>query len=95
MTAPGSFFWRGVDEPSWSAAPANLGAYAWLGFFVDTAALYQQLAADDYEVDLPKDVIEAVLHSLTISAEQLALLNPELSLEDLDDDVREIMGPAH
>ena len=38
---------------------------------------------------------EAVLHSLTISAEQLALLNPELSLEDLDDDVRDIMGPAH
>ena len=89
------FFWRGVDEPSWSAAPADLATYAWLGFFVDTAALYQQLAADDYEVDLPKDVIEAVLHSLTISAEQLALLNPELSLEDLDDDVREIMGPAH
>ena len=65
-----------------------------LGFLRESAVTYKEFAENYYERKIDINIIEKILESLTVTAEQLAVLNSEVGFDDLDDDFQEILGGA-
>jgi hypothetical protein len=84
------FFWKGNDDKLWSASPNNLVIYPLLGFLIGNISIYHNWAMDYYEKDIDIDVLEEIIVSLDVSPEQLNIINPDISLKDVSDDIREI-----
>jgi hypothetical protein len=85
------FFWRECSRAVWVASPENLKAYPLLGFLVNGVAGYHRWAEDYYERSIDSDVLKDVFTSLAVTADQLAVLNPDVTLEDLEEDLQEIL----
>lgn len=85
------FFWREGGKAVWGASPENLKAYPLLGFLVNGVAGYHRWAEDYYERSIDSDVLKDVFTSLAVTADQLAVLNPDVTLEDLEEDLQEIL----
>lgn len=85
------FFWRSGEDAPWHANPRK-DAYSHLGFVSRAADTYHEWAEGYYERDIDKPTLDAVFSSLAVTADQLVVLNPELSLDDLQEDLREILG---
>lgn len=88
------FFWRGVKQSAWSVSPDGLEEYPLLGFLVGGIEAYKILAEGYYEKNIDAGVLEEVFASLTVTANQLAILNPDIALDDLAADFQEILGRA-
>ena len=85
------FFWRETSTAAWIASPENLKGYPLLGFLVNGVAGYHGWAEDYYEKSIDSNVLQAVFTLLAITADQLAVLNPDVTLEDLEEDLQEIL----
>jgi hypothetical protein len=85
------FFWRERDSSAWEASPSDLASYPLLGFLVGGIAGYLDWAESYYEKSIDHDVLKDVFTSLTININQLSILNPDLTLEDLEEDLKEIL----
>jgi hypothetical protein len=86
------FFWREANQSSWQASPDKLKRFPLLGFLQEGALTYKEFAENYYEKKIDINIIEKVLESLTVTTEQLAVLNSEVGFDDLDDDFQEILG---
>lgn len=85
------FFWREESTATWVAAPVNLKTYPLLGFLVKGIEGYHHWAEAYYEKAIDSHVLKDVFSSLAITADQLAILNPDLMLADLEEDFQEIL----
>lgn len=85
------FFWREKNSIAWMASPENLKAYPLLGFLTNGVVGYHSWAEDYYEKSIDSNVLKDVFNSLVITADQLAVLNPDVTLEDLEEDIQEIL----
>ncbi|AZF24378.1 hypothetical protein [Pseudomonas sp. R2-60-08W] len=86
------FFWREANQGSWQASPDKLKRFPLLGFLQEGALAYKEFAENCYEKIIDINIIEKVLESLTVTTEQLVVINSEVGLDDLDDDFLEILG---
>lgn len=84
------FFWRDASANQWLSSPSDLKSYPLLGFLVDGALAYQKWAENYYEKKINADVLEEVFASLKITAGQLRILNPDITIDELDGDINEI-----
>lgn len=84
------FFWR-EENAAWMASPENLKAYPLLVFLVNGVAGYHRWAEDYYEKNIDSNVLKEVFTSLAITSDQLAILNPDVTLEDLEEELQEIL----
>lgn len=73
------------------ASPENLKAYPLLVFLVNGVAGYHRWAEDYYEKNIDSNVLKEVFTSLAITSDQLAILNPDVTLEDLEEELQEIL----
>lgn len=88
------FFWREANHNSWQASPDKLKQYPLLGFLQGGAAAYKKFAENYYERKINIKVVEKIFETLTVTTEQLAVLNSEIGLDDLEEDLQEILGGA-
>lgn len=86
------FFWREFNNPSWQISPNDKHSLALLDFIVNGFEAYHSWAEEYYERIIDKQVAEEVFNSLSTLESQLLILNPELSLKELEDDLCEIIG---
>lgn len=84
------FFWQAHYDKLWSVYPDNLIDYPLLGFLVGDISVYYNWARDYYEKNIDKDVLEKIIVLLDVTADQLKVINPDISLEDISEDIREI-----
>ncbi len=85
------FFWREENKAAWIASPENLKSYPLLASLVNGITGYHSWAEDYYEKNIDSNVLKDVFTSLTVTADQLAILNPDVTLEDLEEDLQEIL----
>lgn len=85
------FFWQEKNATTWETAPTNLKLYPLLGFLVNGIEGYHHWAEAYYEKSIDIQILKDVFSSLAITADQLTILNPDLRLEDLEDDFKEIL----
>lgn len=88
------YFWRANEDKEWSALPDSLNSYALLGFLVGGDAYYHSWAESYYEKNIDAETLKEVFNSLNIDPQQLATLNPDITIEDLGNDLAEILGSA-
>jgi hypothetical protein len=86
------FLWRRPEDNDWVALPHNLKSYALLGFLIGGSSYYHNWAENYYGKKINLDVLNEVFCSLTINSDLLKILNPEITIEELGDDVLEIFG---
>lgn len=86
------FFWRAVDQASWCASPDGLEEYPLLGFLAGGLAAYKDFAESYYEKNIDSDIAEKIFKTLTVTADDLFLLNPDISFDELEEDCKEILG---
>lgn len=86
------FFWKTYEDNKWFASPNNLEFYPLLGFIKNNYDGYQSWAETYYEREIDKKTLEEVFTLLKINSKQLAILNTEITLEELEEDIKEIMG---
>jgi len=86
------YFWRRKEDPEWMAVPSNLSSYSSLGFLKGGSAYYHEWAEGYYEKSIDENTVQEVFDSLTVTQEQLTILNPELTIEDISKDLEEIFG---
>lgn len=86
------FFWRSYENDKWLASPENLLKYPLLGFISGGFSVYLNWAESYYERSIDSGVLKEVFNCLNITSEQLSTLNKELTIEDLSEDLREIIG---
>ncbi len=86
------YFWRTREDKEWSATPDNLDSYSLLGFLAGGSTYYHKWAESYYEKSIDFEVLDDVFNSLSINSQQLEILNPDLTLRDLDEDLAEILG---
>lgn len=85
------FFWKEEGEPTWQASPSDLGEYPLLGFLVDGVELYHSWAESYYEREIDLNVLKEVFLSLTITTDQLLILNPDIELDAFEEELEEIL----
>lgn len=85
------FFWKENEELSWQASPSNLNEYAFLDFLIGGVDSYQRWAENYYEREIDLKTLKEVFLSLSITTDQLVILNADLDLEDLEEDLQEIL----
>lgn len=85
-------FWSTENPLSFKIIPEQLNKYPLLDFVVQNVEDYWLWAQDYYEVDINLEILKQVFNNLKITDDQLAILNPELTVEDLNDDISEIFG---
>jgi len=91
--AQASFFcWRTESNDQWFSYPDGLSQYPLIGFIVGGSSVYQSWAEAYYETTLENSVLESVFTSLSVDANQLEKLNPEITMDDLGEDIQEIVG---
>jgi len=86
------FFWRKSNDEKWHVSPSNVREFPLLDFITNGVSSYYDWATEYYERDINKDVLEKVFTSLSISSDQLSILNPDLTMEGLEEDIVEIIG---
>lgn len=86
------FFWKTYNDEKWFSSPNNLKDYSLLSFINNSYKGYQEWAENYYEREIESQTLHEVFSSLDINSKQLAILNSELILEDLEEDRYEIMG---
>jgi hypothetical protein len=84
------FFWKKVTDKNWHTSPSNINKFPLLGFIVNGVSEYHSWAEEYYEKDIDKSVLIDVFTSLSISSDQLSILNSDLTMEDIKDDILEI-----
>ncbi len=87
-------FWREITDSTWQFAPQHLDHYPHLELITGTVEAYWQWAQDYYDLEIDFEVLAQVMTTRTISASQLAILNPELSWDDLQEDLQQILGES-
>lgn len=85
------FFWRGIKDSEWKSSPNNLENYSFLGFITGGIDNYLTWAESYYEREVDKQTVQNIYSSLTITQEQISILNPKLTMEDLKKDLSEII----
>lgn len=85
-------FWREIQDDSWSVSPNELKDLPLLKFLVEGSGYYHEWAQEYYEQEFDREALDAMFTSLEINADLLQKLNPEVELEDLEDDLEEILG---
>lgn len=85
------FFWHENDSSTWKASPNNLASYPLLGFLANGISTYTDWAENYYQKSINHDVLKDVFTSLTVDTSQLSILNPNLTLESLENDLNEIL----
>lgn len=85
------FFWYEFSKHEWYQVPSTLQSEP-LEYLQSDLSYYYNWAIDYYEREINYSVLEQVANNLTINAEQLAILNPDLILSDLQPDLDEILG---
>jgi hypothetical protein len=86
------YFWRLSVNGVWSASPNNLSTYPLLGFLVGGHGYYREWAQDYYEREIDASLLEEVFSSLSVTDEQLRILNPELRLDEMHSDLLLILS---
>lgn len=86
------FFWRGNEDNKWSASPNAINDYPLLGFLAKGYLAYKDWAEGYYERSFDDTALKEVFNSLNVTPDQIAILNPELAIEDLEEDIKEIKG---
>ncbi|NGZ77666.1 hypothetical protein [Saccharibacillus alkalitolerans] len=76
-------------DKSYSAPDCRL-----LRILTEEAAYYRDWAAEYFEVELEPETVRRFFDLEPLTPELIALVNDELSLEDLEEDLREIGYPA-
>jgi hypothetical protein len=92
--------WRGPCDPSWQVGPIEWpedpdpdGSAQLLTLLDGNPESYQQYAEDYFEREIDMAAIEHVYAHKPLTQELLFLVNPGLSLEDLEADIVEIGYP--
>lgn len=85
------FFWKEQSEDTWKAAPSNLSEYPLLNVLLGGVDSYHSWAEEYYERKINIQVLREVCSSLSITAAQLLILNPDRKLEDLKEDLQGIL----
>lgn len=86
------FFWKENDSIAWRSSPENLKDYPLLSFLSNGVVAYHRWAESYYEKTININVLKDVFTSLVITGNQLAILNSDITLEDLEEDLQEILG---
>lgn len=92
--------WRLKDDSQWSRNSIALpkggdpdGSEALLTPFDGNPKTYQEWAGDYYECDVSPDAVRAIYERKPLTKDLVTTLNPDQSLKDLKDDIREIGYP--
>lgn len=85
-------FWRQADDKEWTSFPANLPEFALLKFLAEGCQYYHDWAESYYERSIDRKIFQKVFETLNVTNEDLMALNPDITLEDLSDDLEEILG---
>ncbi|MBL4670808.1 MAG: hypothetical protein JKX81_01010 [Arenicella sp.] len=86
------FIWRKNNEKNWCLAhdlPNN--RLPMLAFLETDLGHYIEWAERYYDVEIETEVAQKVFSSLRVTQDDLSSLNPELTLDDLLGDIREIL----
>jgi hypothetical protein len=85
------FFWRHTKDGHWSAAPetpqSRLLEPLRLGL-----DFYHPWAEEYYERTIDRAALAEIFNSLSVTADQLRRLNPEVSITEIRGDITEIVG---
>ncbi len=91
-------YWCEVGDPRWhrvaSPTVGDDGSAHLLKLLMAPASSYVEFAADYYETTLPLSDVEAIYAHRPLTQALLAAINPELSLEDVQADAKEIGYPV-
>lgn len=88
-----SFFcWRTESDNQWFSYPDDLSQYPFMNFIVGGSSVYQSWAETYYETTFENSILESIFASLSIDANQLEKMNPEITMDDLSEDIQEIIG---
>lgn len=85
------FFWRERDSSFWESSPNYLVSYPLLGFLVGGFEAYMDWAENYYEKNINRDVLKDIFTSLKVNNDQLSIINADLSLDDIEGDIKEIV----
>lgn len=93
--------WRLATDSSWQVGNINNksksdidGSEKLLSIFEDTSAIYKNWAEQYYELELPETEILAIFEHQPLTDELVQAINPDSSLEDLEEDIEEIGYPT-
>lgn len=93
--------WRLATDSSWQVGNIDSksqsdpdGSEKLLSIFEDTPTRYKNWAEQYYEIVLPETEVLAVFEHQPLSDELIQAINPDNSLEDLEEDVTEIGYPV-
>jgi hypothetical protein len=86
------YFWREAVDAGWHSSPAILNSYPLLAFLTGGESYYSAWAQEYYERPVDTSIVSEIFTSLTVSSNQLNILNPNITLEQLKDDVKQILG---
>lgn len=93
--------WRLATDSSWQVGNIDMpsdsdpdGSEKLLSIFEDTPTKYKNWAEQYYELTLPETEILAIFEHQPLSNELIQAINPDNSLEDLEEDIIEIGYPS-
>lgn len=90
-------YWQLAEDPDWRTpaelASVDTGASELLGILVSGIEAYRQFAAEYYEQDFDVSTIRQVFDHTPISAELVATLNGEISIDDIREDLVQVGYP--
>lgn len=85
-------FWWDTDKQSW-LCKTKLKKYNYLGFLIGDPNVYLNFANAYYEVNIDLEAIEYFFSFKVANEEKVKALNPEISLENIKEDLDEIGYP--
>lgn len=86
------YFWRKFEDRAWSVCPEGSDEYPLLAFLVSGCSYYEKWAETYYEKKIEKGALSRIFNSLGVTLADISLLNPETSIEALEEDIIEIGG---
>ena len=93
--------WRSREDDRWHTGAIHFplgadpdGSAELLAILEGLPQTYQQWAEENYEVDVDLNMVEAVYRHRPLTADMVAALNAEITLEDLAEDIAEIGYPS-
>jgi hypothetical protein len=101
MTDTTFCIWRRYGDAAWQHGPVEFppgpdpdGSEALLSPLDGRPQSYQEWAEEYYEQPVPLEAVRLVYEHRPLTEEVVALLNPEVGLDDLAEDIKEIGYPA-
>ena len=85
-------FWRSSLSSFWSVLPGNLLSFPLLGFLFGDASVYVSYASHVHGIIIDHELVSSVFDYLAVTPLQLKGMNPQLTVEDLAEDIGEIFG---